>query len=89
MSMMKKEIVCLFIILNALIQINLADLIDEDPSLWPGHFQTFGTGQNSVKVDTINHWPSPEGNHIKHRIKLFYTYRVYTYCVYFSQQNQN
>lgn len=61
---MKKQTIFLFIFLNVLIQINLADLIDEDPSLWPGHLQQFGTGQNSVNVDEINQWPTPEGNYV-------------------------
>ena len=34
---------------------------NEDPSIWPGHLKPFGTEQNTVIVDTIDHWPSPTG----------------------------
>lgn len=33
--------------------------IDDDPSLWPGHLQPFGTSQNFIKVEEAQHWPSP------------------------------
>ena len=35
------------------------DLLEKDPSLWPGHLEPFGSKQKIIEVDRINYWPDP------------------------------
>ena len=40
---------------------DLEELRHQDPSLWPGHLEPFGSKQTTVEVETIDHWPEPIG----------------------------
>lgn len=35
-------------------------LLNQDPSLWPGHLEAFGSQQNVVPIQQIDHWPDAQ-----------------------------
>ena len=49
------------LLLGCLLVKAMAVSLDDDPSLWPGHLKPFGSEQKTVNVETIDHWPSPQG----------------------------
>lgn len=36
-----------------------SDLLSQDPSLWPGHMEPFGSKQKTVQVEQVKDWPDP------------------------------
>lgn len=40
----------------------VAVTLTDDPSLWPGHLESFGSQQKTSNVEVLSEWPSPSGN---------------------------
>lgn len=38
---------------------NLEQLLQQDPTLWPGHMEPFGSKQKTVEVPILDEWPEP------------------------------
>ena len=40
------------------------DKNDNDPSLWPGHMEPFGSKQVAEDLEVLTEWPSAKGIHM-------------------------
>ena len=65
---MELKLINLIVVIVLLNEYCVSVTLDEDPSLWPGHLQPFGTLQNIVNVKELTHWPSPTGK----KLSLFH-----------------
>lgn len=45
---------------SSLCRVSVLDSVDDDPSLWPGHLEPFGSKQKVVDVDVLEEYPLPQ-----------------------------